>query len=168
LQEAYNRAKAVMRGRPLCRPPEAWPLTAASLQRVIVHSSAADAPRVLQVSAHGVEVSADDVNFQLCVEDGQCCGELLQPSRLRDIFSFQGTSGSLRLVILNCCFGHQSSGTQLVASGIPHVICYDQMLRDSTSALFLEALHVALFQGSSVADAFRVGLLSSEGVRTKT
>jgi hypothetical protein len=133
------------------------PLTAANLQRMIATNSATVAATVLHLSAHGADEN-------LVLENGKrpCTAHVLtcdQLGAMLDLRKNLDDGIGPRLVILNACSSRRA-GMTFAQYGIPHVLCTVADIRDSWGRIFFHKVYSCLFQGSTVAEAFKAAVVA--------
>ena len=114
----------------------ARPLTSGTLQRALRGRS------ILHLSAHGSRE-------HLCLEDGKGSAHFLSLSLLQEMFSI---SDEHHLIMLNAC--HSKQIGHILAQKMPHVVCCEGSVLDSSAELFMQTFYVSIFGGKSIAQAF--------------
>lgn len=132
---------------------EAQPLTAASLRCLVAASpdpTRGGSAAILHLSAHGMQ-------DRLVVENGKTTAHTISSDLLQSMLADNAVPA--KLVVLNAC-SLKTLGDTFVNGGVPHVICSSAELRDSASHVFLCAMYSSLFQGGTVAHAFRSAIVA--------
>jgi hypothetical protein len=99
----------------------------------------------------------------IAFEDPTGAAHFVTPKSLLRLFSAgeHGDSHGIRLIFLNSC--HSSNiARQLVACGVPHVVCTHTAVRDASSAAFTRAFYLGLACGKDIASCFEA---AQEAVR---
>ena len=107
---------------------------------------------ILHLSAHGTPQG-------LVLEDGKGSAHLLSFELLQEMLALDenNQSNPSQLVVVNAC--HSRAVGQVLAKGIPHVVCCNDRVLDTWVDLFIRSFYTTLFGGSTVATAFNTAAL---------